>query len=82
MVREMATIAIQFINGGNTITGALTVSDANATRILTAHRALMGTTNNQETLNMLIARYLAELIGNTKTVERNANAIVDIPVSP
>lgn len=77
----MATIAIQFINGGNTVTGVLTVSDANATRILTAHRTLMGTANNQETLNAFIARYLVELIGNTKTVERNANAVVDIPVS-
>lgn len=77
----MATISLSFVNGGTTVTGSRQVSDANATRILVAERANMGTANNQATVDALIQRFLSDMIGDTKSIERQAVAVADIAVT-
>lgn len=79
----MATIAVRFItNGGSsTLTGSVTMSDADATRILAAEKIRLQTANAQETVNAIVRTLVQEIIGNTKTMERNAQTIADIPTS-
>jgi hypothetical protein len=77
----MATITLEFVNGANTIRGTLTVSNANAARLLAAEKINMGTADNQTTADALIRRFLDEMIGDTKTIERNSTPVTDIPVT-
>lgn len=77
----MATISVRFVVGAATTTGAVTVSDANAGRILAAEKTLLGTSADQDTVDKIARRLVDEMIGNTKTIERNANAVADIPVT-
>lgn len=79
----MANIQLRFVtNGGATaITGSLTISDTNAARILTAERTYMATVDNQGTVDALVRRFLDEMIGDTKTIERNATVVPDISIT-
>jgi len=80
-----AEIQVRFVtNGGATALVGTTsvVSDANAARIIAAQKIHLGQTTNQATIDAILRRLLTELIRDTKEVERNAVAIVDIPVTP
>jgi len=81
---NVALIQIRFITnaGATSLIGTRTISDANAARILAAEKILLGTASSQATIDALIEAFLAERIGNTRTVERNAQAFIEIPVSP
>jgi hypothetical protein len=80
----MAQIGLRFVtnNGATTLIGQLTVSDANAARILAAEAVNLRTVGNQATVDALIARYLAEMIGDVQTIERNQTVVAGIPVTP
>lgn len=78
----MAQIGLRFLRNGQTLIGQETVSDAHADRILAAEAKNMGTSSNQETVNALIKRFLDEMVADTKTVERNATPVADIPRTP
>jgi hypothetical protein len=73
-------ISIRF-TGSSTLTGTLTVSDANASRILAAEKTYSGSADNQATLDYLIRRFLDEMIADTKSVERATLSVSDIPVT-
>ena len=77
----MANISLRFVTNSGTITGSTTLSDENITRILNAEKNYLGVSTNQETVNLLLKRYVTEMIGDTKTVERNAATIMDIPIT-
>lgn len=77
----MATVTLEFVNGATTIRGTLTVSNANAGRLLAAEMINMQTADNQATVNALVRRCLDEMIDDTQTIERNANTVAGIPVT-
>lgn len=77
----MATVSLSAVIQSTTITSVATVSDANANRVLAAEKTYMGTTSNQSTVDALLARFMAEMIADTKTIERNATQPADIPVT-
>lgn len=77
----MATIALRFTTGAATLTGSLTVSDANAARILAAEGEYMSGATNQATVDLLIRRFLNDMIGDTKTIERNKIVVADLPAT-
>ena len=77
----MAPIFLRITTAAGSTTGTRTLSDANANRILAAHRSLYGVSTSQEALDIQIQIVVGEMIGNTKTTERMANAIPDIPVT-
>lgn len=80
----MADIQLRFVtnNGANTLTSTpVTITDANAARILAAEKINMGTADNQATVNALNRRFIDEMIGDTKTIERQATAVADIQVT-
>ena len=81
---DAAEIQVRFVtNGGAAVLiGTRSVSDANAARILAAEKINHGTATNQETADAILQWLMAELIRDTKTVERNAVAVGDIPVTP
>jgi len=77
----MATIKLEAVVGATTITAIRTVSNANASRVLAAEKINLGTATDQATVDKLLDRAMAEWIGDTKTIERNATAVLDIPVT-
>lgn len=79
-----AEVQVRFVtNGGaTTLVGTRTISDANAARVLAAEKINLGTATNQDTVDAIIQRLLAEMIGDTKTIERNATVVGDISVTP
>lgn len=77
----MATVTLEFVNGSTTIRGTATVSNAHVSRILAAEKTNMNTADNQATADALLRRFLDEMIGDTKTIERNATVVADIPVT-
>lgn len=79
----MAQIGLRVLkSGGQTLIGQETISDAHADRIMAAEAINMGTSGNQATVDALIKRFLDEMVADTKTVERNATPIADIPRTP
>ncbi len=77
----MATVKLEAVVGATTITSIRTVSNANAQRVLAAEKINLGTVDDQSTVDELLRRALNEWIGDTKTIERNQNAVADIPVT-
>jgi hypothetical protein len=76
----MATVSLTLVNGAQTVTGTLTISSANATRLVNAEK-IRYATDAQGAFDELIRRFLDEMIGDTKTIERNATPIADFTIT-
>lgn len=77
----MATVSLVIVNGAQTLTGTLTISDANCTRMTTAEKTYSGSATFQNTVDYLIRRFLDEMIADTRSIERQALAVADIPIT-
>lgn len=77
----MATITLSISNGGQTVTASATVSDANATRMVDAFRALFPGRTNQQIMNGLLRRVLDFGVRATRGHERRQTPVEDIPVT-
>lgn len=77
----MAAINLRIVLdvGGTLTSNTKTISDANITRIVNAHKVLLGVATNQEVLNYFLKRTIDQMVANTKVQESVPGA--DIPVT-
>lgn len=77
----MATVFFGFTVGATTTQSTKTVNNTDGARILAAEKITMGTSTDQATVNALLLRWINDMIGDTKSVERAAVPVSDIPVT-
>jgi hypothetical protein len=78
----MASLQLRIVpSAGPTIAASRTISDANVLRILAAGVAMYPGRTNQQLLELVLDRIVAQAVALTKGQERAALTVDDIPVT-
>lgn len=74
----MATISVTFMVDAKIVEGIVVLADADVDRILAAEKTYLGTVDDEATANKIAFDLVNELVGNTKTIERNQVQVSEI----
>ena len=78
----MAAIQLRAVRDvGGIATASKTMSDANFTRVVTQHMALLGLESADSVLMYFLERIIKQMVGTTKSNEKANIGVPDIPVT-